>query len=243
VSVDRSISAGFVRVLLEDPDLADAVTPDRRDQAINDCTAQELRLPAGNWDGARAAELDGGLGLLVLEGFLIRRVGLDGRYGAELLGDGDLLRPWQEESERNSMLPLSTGWTVVGPTRTALLDQRASQQFMRYPALAERLFARAIDRARHLAVQLAIVHHARIDVRLHLLFWHFAARWGRVRSDGTAIPLRLTHAVLADLVGARRPTVTSALSELARRGLVRFVDDVWLLGGDPPRELAAVLQG
>jgi hypothetical protein len=30
--------------------------------------------------------------------------------------------------------------------------------------------------------------------------------------------------------------VTTALSELARRGLVRAVDDGWLLSGDPPRE-------
>jgi hypothetical protein len=43
--------------------------------------------------------------------------------------------------------------------------------------------------------------------------------------------------VLAELVAARRPTVTSALSDLARRGLVRHVDDVWLLSGDPPAEL------
>ena len=61
---------------------------------------------------------------------------------------------------------------------------------------------------------MAIVHQARVDVRLHMLLWHLAARWGRVRSDGTVLRLRLTHAVLADLVAARRPTVTTALSEL-----------------------------
>ena len=62
---------------------------------------------------------------------------------------------------------------------------------------------------------MAIVHQARVDVRLHMLLWHLAARWGRVRSDGTVLRLRLTHAVLADLVAARRPTVTTALSDLA----------------------------
>jgi hypothetical protein len=30
--------------------------------------------------------------------------------------------------------------------------------------------------------------------------------------------------------------VTSALSDLARRGLVRFTDEGWLLLGNPPRE-------
>jgi len=43
-------------------------------------------------------------------------------------------------------------------------------------------------------------------------------RGAAVRHDGVLLPLRLTNAVLADLVAARRPTVTSALSELARRG-------------------------
>jgi CRP-like cAMP-binding protein len=81
---------------------------------------------------------------------------------------------------------------------------------------------------------MAIVHHARVDVRLHMLFWHLAARWGRVRGDGVTVPLRLTHTVLADLVAARRPTVTTALSELSRQGLVRSVDDGWLLSGEPP---------
>ena len=37
------------------------------------------------------------LGLLVLDGLIIRRVGVAGRFGAELLGDGDLLRPWERE--------------------------------------------------------------------------------------------------------------------------------------------------
>ena len=110
----------------------------------------------------------------------------------------------------------------------------------RYPELVGRLVARAIQRSRYMAVNMAIVHQARVDVRLHMLFWHLAGRWGRVRSDGTVLPVRLTHAVLADLVAARRPTVTSALSELSRRGLVRSVDDGWLLVGEPPGELLDV---
>ena len=61
-----------------------------------------------------------------------------------------------------------------------------------------------------------------------------------MRSDGTLLPVRLTHAVLADLVAARRPTVTSALSELTRLGVVRFTDDGWLLAGEPPGELLDV---
>jgi hypothetical protein len=58
-----------------------------------------------------------------------------------------------------------------------------------------------------------------------------------VRTEGTVVPFRLTHTLLADLVAARRPTVTSALSDLARRGLIRASGDEWVLFGEPPREL------
>ena len=68
--------------------------------------------------------------------------------------------------------------------------------------------------------------------------WHLAGRWGRVRTDGVFLPLKLTHALLADLVAARRPTVTSALSDLSRRGVLRQADDGWLLLGDPPASIA-----
>jgi hypothetical protein len=54
------------------------------------------------------------------------------------------------------------------------------------------------------------------------------------------LPLRLTHALLADLVAARRPTVSTALSELANKGLVRSSEDRWLLFGEPPGELLGV---
>src|SRR5437764_316979 len=107
------------------------------------------------------------------------------------------------------------------------------------PELARCLIARALQRSKNMSVNMAIVHQARVDVRLHMLLWHLAARWGRVRSDGTVLSLRLTHAVLADLVAARRPTVTTALSELTRRGLVKSDGETWVLSGDAPGELLA----
>jgi CRP/FNR family transcriptional regulator, cyclic AMP receptor protein len=178
----------------------------------------------------------GGLGILVLKGLLIRRVGIDGRFGAELLGEGDLLRPWQDESD-SPMLPLQTGWSVVEPARLVLLDEEFVQRLASYPELGPAVVARAMQRVRNLAVNMAIVHQARVDVRLLMLFWHLAGRWGRVRSEGTVVRMRLTHALLADLVAARRPTVTSALSELGRKGLLRSSGDEWMLFGEAPAEL------
>ncbi|MBV9334455.1 MAG: Crp/Fnr family transcriptional regulator [Solirubrobacterales bacterium] len=222
-------------VLREDPELADAIPVERRAKAIEDCIAPELWIAPGPWGGRGSLGYRGGIGVLVLSGLMIRRVGIEGRYGAELIGDGDLLRP--DEESVSPLLPLTTQWSIVVPTRVAALDRTFELRVAQYPELARSLIARAIQRSKNLSVNMAIVHQARVDVRLHMLLWHLAARWGRVRSDGTVLRLRLTHAVLADLVAARRPTVTTALSELTRRGLVRTDGENWVLSGDAPAEL------
>jgi CRP/FNR family transcriptional regulator, cyclic AMP receptor protein len=235
MSAAPDVGPGVCHILLEDPDLAEAVPAGQREQVANACTVREVLVPAGPWEEHESLARDG-FGMLVIDGLLIRRAGIEGRFGAELIGRGDLIRPWQDESGFLT-LPLSTIWMASEPSRLALLDQRFAVLLGRYPALAARVLSRAVRRARNLAVNMAIVHHARVDVRLSMLFWHLASRFGRVRGDGVFVPLRLTHALLAELVAARRPTVTSALSALAREGSVLSLDDGWLLSGDPPGEL------
>jgi CRP-like cAMP-binding protein len=226
-------------VLREDPDLADAVGEDARSLAVARCLAPTLRLARGAWTPPGADTVGAGIGLLLLHGLILRRVGVDGRFGAELLGEGDLLRPWQGEDSA-STLARTTGWRVLQPARLAVLDESVAESFASYPQLTGRLVARALERSRNLALNIAIIHQARVHVRLHMLFWHLADRWGRVRSEGVVLPLQLTHSVLSDLVAARRPTVTTSLSELHRQGLVASVSGGWLLFGEPPGELLEV---
>jgi hypothetical protein len=230
------ISNERCHILQADPALAEEIPADRRQKAIEECVAREVSIAVGRWHGAPLASPAGGIGMLVLSGLVIRRVGIGGRYGAELLGVGDLLRPW-ERDEESPILPLSTGWRVLQACRLAVLDDSFTACMGNYPELAATLVGRAVGRSRSLAVNIAIVHQARVDARLHMLFWHLAARWGRVGPDGVTVPLRLTHAVLAELAAARRPTVTSALSQLAKRGVVQPTSTGWLLTGDPPGEL------
>lgn len=233
--VTRPVFGPACHVLREDPDLAAAIPRAARDSAIDECTAPTLRI-VRDWRMEQITMPSGAIGLLVLQGLLIRRVGIDGRFGAELLGDGDLLRPWQGEGTE-APLPATTDWRVLAPTRVAVLDGRVAERFARYPELAGELVARALARSRILAVNLAIVQHPRVDTRLLMLFWHLAARWGRTRHGVIYLPLPLTHAALGEIVAARRPTVTRALSELAERGLVVVLDGVWQLSGEPPPEL------
>jgi hypothetical protein len=218
-------------IFREDPELAAGI-----DESARECVVRAIRLPSGRWAGELTASIGGGIGLLVLDGLLVRRVGVDGRYGAELLGEGDLLRPWQGQSARPA-LQRTTGWHVLRATRLAVLDESAERQFAAYPELTGRFVGRALERAGNLAINMAIVHQARVDTRLHMLFWHLAERWGKVRTDGMLLPLHLTHTVLADLVAARRPTVTTALTDLSRRGFLLPVAEGWLVAGDPPGEL------
>lgn len=237
----RHVAATICHVLREDAGLAEAIPVAERSKAIEECIAAVVRIRRGRWSGHQIDIMPDGIGLLVLHGLLIRRVGVSGGFGAELLGDGDLLRPWQGE-DRQPTLPHTTGWRVLQPARLAVLDRAAAGRFARYPELTGRLVARALARSRNLAMNLAIVQQARVRIRVHMLFWHLASRWGYVGPEGTILPLPLTHDVLAQLVAARRPTVSTVLAHLAKDELVRPGGNGWLLSGEPPGELLE-LQG
>jgi CRP-like cAMP-binding protein len=119
-----------------------------------------------------------------------------------------------------------------------VLDYVLVRRMMPWPQLGLELFNRGTRRAHHLAVALAIAHHQRVDDRLLLTLWHLAERWGRVSAEGILVPLPLGHQRLADLVGAQRQSVTTALGELKRDGTIsRRGDGHWVLHGEPPEEL------
>jgi CRP/FNR family transcriptional regulator, cyclic AMP receptor protein len=236
-ALNRYVS-GRCHLLREDSELAEAIAPAKRQRVTDELVARTICLPPGHWSGERS-ESTRGIGLLVTQGLLVRSVGIGEVCGAELLGAGDLLRPWQGEDAMATLFQ-RTGWRVLEPTVMAVLDRHLTTRLVGYPELMEQLVGRALARSRNLAANMAIVHQARVDVRLHMLLWHLADRWGYVRPDGVALPVHLTHAVLADLVAARRPTVTRALSELTARGLVAPMAKGWLLLGQPPGDLAEV---
>jgi CRP-like cAMP-binding protein len=227
------------RVLEEDPDLALCLSPQDRASAVAECVAPVQAIPRGRWSPQHEVAERGAIGLLVLQGLLVRRSGVDGRSAAELLGAGDLLQPWRRPDTEPS-LRQTTAWRVLEAARVAVLDFRVAHRFARHPELIGELVGRALVRSRSFAVNMAIVQQPKVEVRLRMLFWHLADRWGRVAPDGVRLPLRLTHTVLSDLVAARRPTVSSSLSKLARQGLVTAGDGGWLLSGPPPTELLQI---
>jgi hypothetical protein len=194
-----------------------------------------LGLPRGDWPAARLAGADPRhLGLLVVRGVLGRELLTDGAASLELLGPGDLLRPWGDASERE--LPASAvRWCVLADARLAILDREAGGRLGAYPEIHAVLLERCVARARRLALMQAIAQMNRVDRRLLALLWHLAERWGRVTPAGVAVPLALSHRMLGQLVGARRPTVSTALGTLVRAGQVaRGPGGTWVLTGTPP---------
>lgn len=239
-SARRSSSAptmaapGIVDVLDADPWLRDEVLGAGADRDGRRALARVRRLAAGRWVPPRDRDwARGHLGLLVLDGLLIREVRLGGRASAELFGSGDLLRPWDDDGEL-AALRTDSSWTVLAPTRLAVLDDRFAARAAGWPALTCALAARAGERARWLSVHLLICQVTGVDLRLLMVLWLLAERWGRVSLEGTVLPLNLSHGVLARLIGARRPTVTVMLGELRRRGVVsRGPGGSWLLRRRP----------
>jgi CRP/FNR family transcriptional regulator, cyclic AMP receptor protein len=166
-----------------------------------------------------------------------------GRRCVELIGDADVLRPWGWDPT-GSHVQAEVGWTVLEPTRMAVLDHDLVARMNPWPQLGLELFSRGTRRAHSLAVALAISHHQRVDDRLLLTMWQIAERWGTVRPDGIAIQLTLSHERLASLIGSHRPAVTTAIGELVRAGMIsRGADRVWVLHGDPPAELRSRRDG
>ena len=223
-----------VAVLDEDAELREVVGAEHERRARAASMADVLDLPAGSYDASVHAPLArGGFGLLVLDGVLVRRVGLGGRFGAELLAQGDLLRPWQHDGEA-AVLPFETTWRVVARTRLAVLDLGWAARMAHFPQVGGELAGRALQRSLRLALLMAIAQQARLDQRLWLLFWELADRYGKVHRDGVHIDLPLTHEVIGHLAAARRPSVSSALSRLSARGVLRREGRYWVVTGDVP---------
>jgi CRP-like cAMP-binding protein len=169
----------------------------------------------------------------------VRHVRVIDRPPAELLGPGDLLHPW--EPDHTEPFVAGARWDVLEPARVAVLDRRFAAVIGRWPDLVAALFARAIARSRSLLLNLAIGQLVGVDIRLLVLLWHIAERWGEHdengAADGVVVPVHLTHQIVASLISAQRPTVTSALAALTERGLIsRGPDGLIVLHGEPPTE-------
>ena len=230
--------ADLISIIDADPDLGELLSASELERARREAVTRERRLPVGEWQALEAIEPNvHHRGFLVIDGLIAREVEVLGRRAVELIGAGDVLRPWGWDPS-GSHVQAEVGWKVLEPTRLAVLDAGLVARMSPFPGLGLELFARGTRRAHFLAVVLAIAHHQRVDDRLILTLWHLADRWGKVSAQGVIVPMPLPHQRLADIVGAHRPSVTTAMGELVRSGRIRRREDgTWLLLGPPPEGL------
>jgi|SRR5829696_535973 len=218
-----------IRLLDYDPDLGGSLRPERRAEARASALATMVQVGRGT---RTATELTGGnaapYGLLVLDGIANRTVALDGVVSAQLLGRGDLVRASDEVGE--TLVPTTIRWTVLEPLSVALLDERFLLTVRRWPEIVAALFERVAAQDDWRCTHRALCQLPRVEDRVHALLWLLAERWGRVTPQGVTLDLRLTHELLGQLVGAKRPTVSLAMKELEARGAVRRrADGAWVL--------------
>ncbi len=167
----------------------------------------------------------------MLDGLLIREVTVGKSRSVELLNVGDMLRPWQEDPSSFS----TSRWAALEEVTLAVLGPPVAERLAQYPQMTGLLVGRTMCRARNLAVHWAIANTVGLETRILMLFRHLAERWGKVTPAGVAVPLTITHQMVADLVGARRPSATTAIVRLAERGqLCRTPKGGWLLEGTVP---------
>lgn len=232
----------IVPVLDADPELGEQLAAEEIQAARRALSARTIVVAGGAWRPAdRWSEDDHpALGLLVVEGLVTRETTVAGRPSTELLGGGDLLRPWDQDADLG-IVPVSVRWRVAAPLRLAVLDQRFLQAAARWPAVLDALAGRALRRTRWLAFQLSMRQITRVEGRLLVLFWALSERWGVVTPRGVHLRLRLTHEALGRLVGARRPSVTTALGALAEAGALERTPEGYRLLGDCDEAIERVL--
>ena len=133
------------------------------------------------------------------------------------------------------------GGGVLERASLAVLDRGFTTRLAPYPEVTANIVGRAMERSRRVAGNLVLSQLASVEHRVLLSLWHMADYWGRVRPDGVLLPVNFAHEMLGLVVGARRPSVTNALSTLSRDGLVRAEPPLgYLLTREPPGDLPLV---
>jgi hypothetical protein len=210
------------RLLDLDPDLGTALDAQRYAAARAALHAQVLSVPSGEWAWAESLPApERVIALAIGSGVLARRARVHTGTAFDLLGPGDVIRPWSGGRDPYLAIDVQVSWHVLVPAQLAIVDHDLIRRALPWPEIMAAILDRAITHTRELAFRQAASGHARIEDRLWLVLWQIAERFGRRTRDGVVIALPgLTHATLAGLVAATRSSVTKALGDLRARGLV-----------------------
>jgi CRP/FNR family cyclic AMP-dependent transcriptional regulator len=221
-----------IGVLIHEPELGEGLTERELREAQLRCTAPIEVIGAGSWAPVPIGRPVESRVLLILSGFWLRRTSVHRCQSVEVLGPGDVLSPWAGRRDDGA----TSDAKALTDINVAVLDRQFHRTSSSWPDIAANIAGRAAARSSELSALLALTHVARLSDRLYFVLWRLAERWGRVGADGVRLPFRLRQQDLADLVGARRPSVTAALADLRGGERVLIGDDGrFLLPGRGPQ--------
>jgi hypothetical protein len=194
--------------------------------------ARTMHLAAGPFEPRELVpDPDGWLGLLITGGQLLVEIEAGRGPTGWLVGPEDLLRPWEMDE---LALTVDANWTALSESQIVLLDGDFARRTLGIADVSRALLTKSAQSTHWLLAKSLITATPVIEERLLLLFALIGERWGRATPEGVMINLPLTHRVLASLVGARRPSVSTALGALDEEGLVsRVPRDGWLARRPP----------
>ena len=207
------------------PDLGAFVPPDDR-FVLEQFSVPVVHVSNGSISVGELLERRAAFAAVVFEGLVLHDLAIGGEPALRILGPGDVIS--LADGPGPSLLRTSR-YRARASTRLALLGNDFLAAARRVPTVLVGLRAAEAGQVERLAAQLVICQMPRVADRVQAMLWLLADSFGRVTPTGTRLPVALTHEVLGALVGARRPTVTLALGELAERGAVVHQDGGWLL--------------
>ena len=209
------------------PEIAELIPASERQLA-----EQVLHVPSLRVDGELADTLTGtplAFDFIVAEGVVLKQTRYAGRNSLELLGPGDVLAPPLTPSRQLESRATSS-YLAHGQASLAVIEDRFRTAARRWPQLSDVLHDRLARQTHRASMHLAVLHIPRAEDRVLALFSDLAERFGHVTSDGIVIDVELTHELIGQLIGSRRPTVSLALEELSTTGtLTRTSDNRWML--------------
>lgn len=203
--------------------LLESLSPSERERAtqiLATCRRIDVGSRAPHFGSALA---DAAL-LLVADGLAVVRASVGCGYRSVITC---------EAREGDLLLPPSPGEELVGLGRAQLLaiGPDARSKLLLIPALAERIvdgLSASLRQRQEAATTFALTRHSE-RVRRKLL--ELGRLYGHVGRDGIRIDFPVSHALLGEMIGSSRETVTRAVDELQRAGFVeRSGSEYWLSG-------------
>jgi len=109
---------------------------------------------------------------------------------------------------------------AITDSRLTLLPARIVTRLLSLPTLADALLREVAETLRRKQDSIANFGDVRHVERVRRKLLQLARDYGRVTGDGVKLDLPLTHALLGEMVGSERETVTRAIDQLESSGFL-----------------------